>query len=71
MKVVDMHCDTISELLHARERGEEASILENHLHIDLIPFKQDAERGLSFAEFCHVCASGKDSRPISLCHEAG
>ena len=35
MKVVDMHCDTISELLHARERGEEASILENHLHIDL------------------------------------
>ena len=35
MKVVDMHCDTISELLHARERGEEASILENVLDLDL------------------------------------
>ena len=35
MKVVDMHCDTILELYKARERGEEISLLDNDLHIDL------------------------------------
>ena len=35
MKVVHMHCDTIMELYKARERGEEISLLDNDLHIDL------------------------------------
>ena len=35
MQVVDMHCDTILELYKARERGEEISLLDNDLHIDL------------------------------------
>ena len=35
MKVVDMHCDTILELYKARERGEEISLLDIDLHIDL------------------------------------
>lgn len=36
MKVVDMHCDTISELLHIRKQWEHDTMLENHLQIDLI-----------------------------------
>ena len=35
MKVVDMHCDTISELLHIRKQWEHDTMLENHLQIDL------------------------------------
>ena len=40
MKVVDMHCDTISELFKARERGEAGSIFDNQLHIDLNKMKK-------------------------------
>ncbi len=35
MKVVDMHCDTIAELYYRQRDGQEASILENSLHMDL------------------------------------
>ena len=35
MKVVDMHCDTISALLKARRKGEEASLQKNLFHLDL------------------------------------
>lgn len=54
MKVVDMHCDTISELLHIRKQWEHDTMLENHLPDR---FEQNAEGRLSSAEFCHVCAS--------------
>lgn len=61
MKVVDMHCDTISELLHARERGEEASILENHLHIDLNRMQKGDYLLQNFAMFVHL---GKTADPF-------
>ena len=61
MKVVDMHCDTISELLHARERGEEASILENHLHIDLKRMQKGDYLLQNFAMFVHL---GKTADPF-------
>ena len=35
MKVVDMHCDTISALLKARRKGEEVSLRKNPFHLDL------------------------------------
>lgn len=35
MKVIDMHCDTISELHALKKNGGEGSILENSLHMDL------------------------------------
>ena len=62
MKVVDMHCDTISELLHARERGEEASILENHLHIDLNRMQKGDYLLQNFAMIC--CILGKTADPF-------
>lgn len=39
MKVVDMHCDTISELHNKKQRGEMGTILENNLHLDLQKMK--------------------------------
>ena len=35
MKVVDMHCDTISALLHKKRAGEKVSLRENGGHLDL------------------------------------
>lgn len=35
MKIIDMHCDTISALYHAGKKGEKKELLENDLHIDL------------------------------------
>lgn len=39
MKVVDMHCDTIGEIFGAKRRGEEISLLENRLQVDLKKMK--------------------------------
>ena len=35
MKVVDMHCDTISELFYRMEDGKEHSVWKNDCHVDL------------------------------------
>lgn len=40
MKVVDMHCDTVSELYNRRQKGETISLLENSLHMDLQKMKR-------------------------------
>lgn len=61
MKVADMHCDTISELFHARERGEQVSILENHLHMDLKRMQKGDYLLQNFAMFVHL---GKTEDPF-------
>lgn len=61
MKVADMHCDTISELFHARERGEQVSILENHLHMDLKRMQKGDYFLQNFAMFVHL---GKTEDPF-------
>ena len=35
MKVVDMHCDTISEIYEGRKKGENLDLRKNGLHLDL------------------------------------
>ena len=45
MKILDMHCDTISELLDIRRKGDAVRIKENTLrsnglHIDLEKMKK-------------------------------
>lgn len=40
MKIVDMHCDTISELLQQQRTGKEASLRRNKLHLDLERMKR-------------------------------
>lgn len=54
MKVADMHCDTIAELFDNQKKGEEGSLLENRLHLDLNRM-EEGDYGLqNFALFTHL-----------------
>lgn len=57
MKVVDMHCDTISEL-HGRRRQEGQTIWNNALHLDLQKMKKGDYRLQNFA--LYVCLEDQD-----------
>ena len=48
MKIMDLHCDTVSELLLRKTRGETVSLRENSLHLDL---KRMRESGYSLQTF--------------------
>lgn len=61
MKVADMHCDTISELYLALERGERTGILENGLCVDLKKMKAGDYGIQNFALFVHM---GETDRPF-------
>ena len=61
MKVVDMHCDTISELLHVREKWENDTMLENHLQIDLNKMQKGDYLLQNFAMFVHL---GREKDPF-------
>ena len=58
MKVVDMHCDTISELLHIRKQWEHDTMLENHLQIDLNKMQKGDYLLQNFAMFVHLGREG-------------
>ena len=34
MKIVDFHCDTISQLYDIRQNGEDINLRKNRLHLD-------------------------------------
>ena len=61
MKVVDMHCDTISELLHIRKQWEHDTMLENHLQIDLNKMQKGDYLLQNFAMFVHL---GREKDPF-------
>lgn len=54
MKVADMHCDTIAEIYHKRNSGEECGILRNGLHIDLEKMEKGDYAVQNFAMFAHM-----------------
>lgn len=54
MKVADMHSDTLLELNFRRQRGEDAGILKNELHIDLEKMKKGDYMLQNFAMFAHM-----------------
>lgn len=58
MKVVDMHCDTISELLKRRQQGETVSLRENSGHLDLQKMKKGEYLLQNFALFVELKHSG-------------
>lgn len=61
MKVIDMHCDTISELYERQKKGEQGTLLENFLNLDLQKM-QKGDYGLqNFALFTHLT---KTDRPF-------
>lgn len=51
MKIVDMHCDTISEILKCKRRGEACSLRKNNLHVDLERMLQSGYLLQNFALF--------------------
>lgn len=56
MKVVDMHCDTISEIWQKRKEGSKVCLLENDMHVDLLRMKESGYLLQNFALF----VDGKD-----------
>lgn len=51
MKIVDMHCDTISVLLNKNRAGESASLRQNQCHIDLERMQKSGYLLQNFALF--------------------
>lgn len=51
MKVVDMHCDTISRLWKLRQQGEEEGLLENSGHVDVRKLQKGGYLLQNFALF--------------------
>lgn len=51
MKVVDMHCDTISIIAKNRKAGRETSLNENNLHVDINKMKKSMYALQNFALF--------------------
>ncbi len=64
MKVIDMHCDTISELYYRREQGKAYSLLNNDCHIDLERMKKGDYYLQNFALFTELT---KHERPFEYC----
>ncbi len=64
MKVVDMHCDTISELFYRKEEGKEHSILKNDCHIDLERMKKGDYCLQNFALYTNL---SRCERPFEYC----
>ena len=53
MKIIDMHCDTISILLDRELKGNTISLRENDCSIDLIKMKKGNYLLQNFACFVH------------------
>lgn len=51
MKVIDMHCDTISKILEDSEKGRQTGLRENEGHIDLLRMKKSGYMLQNFALF--------------------
>ena len=64
MKYVDMHCDTIGEIHERQKKGENISLRESSLHIDLNKLKK-GDCGLqNFGLFVHL---GREDQPFRCC----
>ncbi len=59
MKIVDMHCDTISRLLERKERGKEEGLRENTGHLDLLRMKREGYQLQNFALFVELYRDGE------------
>ena len=54
MKIIDMHCDTISELLNLRRQGRQVSLRQNDLHLDLERLQKSGYLLQNFALFVNL-----------------
>jgi len=54
MKIMDMHCDTISILLEKRRKGQPEALLKNTCHVDLRRMKKSGYLLQNFALFVNL-----------------
>ncbi len=54
MKVIDMHCDTISRLLNLQDEGSKETLRQNTGHLDLLRMKQGGYLLQNFALFVEL-----------------
>lgn len=66
MKVVDMHCDTISEIFYAIKDGKDYTLAKNQLHMDLDRMIKGDYFVQNFALFVHI---KKFENPLEHCME--
>lgn len=64
MKVVDMHCDTISELFYRKGEGKAFSILKNDCHVDLERLKKGDYCLQNFALYTNL---ERQEQPFEYC----
>ncbi len=69
MRIADMHCDTISALAGLRERGQEAVLLENGLHVDLKRMRESGCLVQNFALFVQLKRDGDPWERVCRLHE--
>jgi membrane dipeptidase len=54
MKIVDMHCDTISKIYEERQNGKQSLLRENSGHLDLVRMKKSGYLLQNFALFVDI-----------------
>ena len=68
MKVIDMHCDTLSELLGRREKGKDAELRRNGGHLDLLRMKESHYLLQNFAMFVVLEGFGDPWEQVCALH---
>ena len=69
MRVIDMHCDTVSALDYLRSRGEKGSLRESGLHVDLLRMKGSRYLIQNFALFVQLRKEGDPWERVCRLHE--
>lgn len=69
MKVVDMHCDTIYELLSLKEQGKPEELRRNNRHLDLLRMRDSHYLLQNFALFVEIDCDGDPWERVCKLHE--
>lgn len=64
MKVIDFHCDTISQIYDLRNKGEELNLKNNNLHLDIDKMKKSDYMLQVFASYINL---GHNKYPLETC----
>lgn len=64
MKIVDFHCDTISQLYDIKESGEDINLTKNRLHLDIEKMKKSDYMLQVFASYVDL---GSNNKPLESC----
>ncbi len=69
MKIIDMHCDTISELLNKRRAGQEVSLRRNEMHLDLERMQKSRYLLQNFALYVNLKGCADPWEEVCALHE--